>query len=55
MFHRPSNRIVAVTAGIVAVTLAVVLVRGAGAQSSGAANEFNDSHFHLTNYIQQGI
>ena len=20
-----------------------------------AANEFNDSHFHLTNYIQQGI
>ena len=29
-----------------------------GAQNtaaSGAANEFYDSHFHLTNYIQQGI
>ena len=25
------------------------------AQGAGAANEFNDSHFHLTNYIQQGI
>jgi hypothetical protein len=26
-----------------------------GAQPSSAGNEFNDSHFHLTNYIQQGI
>ena len=26
-----------------------------GAQGQGAVNEFNDSHFHLTNYIQQGI
>jgi hypothetical protein len=25
------------------------------AQAPGAANEFYDSHFHLTNYIQQGI
>jgi hypothetical protein len=25
------------------------------AQPAPAANEFNDSHFHLTNYIQQGI
>jgi len=25
------------------------------AQSGAASNEFNDSHFHLTNYIQQGI
>ncbi len=25
------------------------------AQGTGAANEFNDSHFHLTNYIQQGL
>ena len=23
--------------------------------AQGAANEFNDSHFHLTNYIQQGV
>jgi len=27
----------------------------ARAQASGAANEFYDSHFHLTNYVQQGI
>ncbi len=26
-----------------------------GRAASGAANEFYDSHFHLTNYIQQGI
>ena len=25
------------------------------AQGQGAADEFYDSHFHLTNYIQQGI
>ena len=25
------------------------------AQAQGSATEFNDSHFHLTNYIQQGI
>ena len=35
--------------------LAVVLARPLGAQGPGAANEFNDSHFHLTNYIQKGI
>ena len=37
-----------------AALLAVVLARQLGAQGSGAANEFNDSHFHLTNYIQEG-
>ena len=25
------------------------------ARTQGAADEFNDSHFHLTNYVQQGI
>ncbi len=25
------------------------------AQSTGRADEFNDSHFHLTNYVQRGI
>jgi hypothetical protein len=25
------------------------------AQGQGAANEFHDSHFHLTNYVQEGI
>ncbi len=35
--------------------LAVLLARQLRAQGSGAANEFYDSHFHLTNYVQQGI
>ena len=29
--------------------------QAAAAPSTGAANEFYDSHFHLTNYIQKGI
>jgi hypothetical protein len=37
------------------VLLAVLLARPIGAQAPGAVTEFNDSHFHLTNYIQQGI
>ena len=38
-----------------AVLLAIVLM-GSPWPSSGQANgfEFNDSHFHLTNYIQEG-
>ncbi len=38
--------------------LLFVLVAGLGgvsAQQPAAAYEFNDSHFHLTNYIQEGI
>jgi Amidohydrolase len=35
--------------------LAVVVARPAALQGQGAANEFYDSHFHLTNYVQQGI
>jgi predicted TIM-barrel fold metal-dependent hydrolase len=48
----------AVLAGSLALTLLVfvgVRVRSLTAQGQGAANEFHDSHFHLTNYIQQGI
>ena len=48
----------AVLAGSLALTLLVfvgVRVRSLAAQGQGAANEFHDSHFHLTNYIQQGI
>jgi predicted TIM-barrel fold metal-dependent hydrolase len=40
------------------VTLALLVARAVPvirAQGQSAANEFNDSHFHLTNYIQQGI
>ena len=29
--------------------------QNSSSQAPGAANEFNDSHFHLTNYIQQGM
>ena len=29
--------------------------QNSSSQAPGAANEFYDSHFHLTNYIQQGI
>ena len=35
--------------------LAAFSVRSIGAQSQSAADTFNDSHFHLTNYVQQGI
>jgi hypothetical protein len=40
-----------------ATLLALFLVRARplDAQGQGAANEFYDSHFHLTNYIQEGI
>jgi hypothetical protein len=55
MFHRPSNRIAGLAAGLAALALTVVAVGAARAQGSGAPDEFNDSHFHLTNYIQQGI
>ena len=47
---------------ILVVSALVVVVLGLGAKASPApqtsaepAGEFNDSHFHLTNYIQQGI
>ena len=33
----------------------MLLVHPIGAQGQAAVNQFNDSHFHLTNYIQQGI
>ena len=35
--------------------LAIVLAHPLGRAGIGAANEFYDSHFHLTNYVQQGI
>ena len=34
---------------------AVLRVHPIAAQDTSGANEFDDSHFHLTNYIQQGI
>ena len=43
--------------GIVACLglLGVFSVRSIGSQGQSAADTFNDSHFHLTNYVQQGI
>ena len=43
--------------GIVACLglLGVFSVRAIGSQGQSAADTFNDSHFHLTNYVQQGI
>ena len=46
---------------LAAVTVAMVLTSGGGARRlqgqaiATARGDFNDSHFHLTNYIQQGI
>jgi predicted TIM-barrel fold metal-dependent hydrolase len=37
------------------VLFAVVVAGPIDAQGQGPANGFNDSHFHLTNYIQEGI
>jgi Amidohydrolase len=56
MIHKQSHRTIASLASLAGlVLLALVLVRPLRAQGPGAANEFYDSHFHLTNYIQQGI
>jgi Amidohydrolase len=58
MTPRPSFRSAVVLSALLALTLLVFFVaraRPIGAQDQGAGNEFYDSHFHLTNYIQQGI
>ena len=57
MTRRPWSRPAAVVSAFIALALLVlVFVRGPlGAQGQGAANEFYDSHFHLTNYVQKGI
>jgi len=49
-------RAAAVLGALCAIALlAAALTRPIGAQTQNAAGMFNDSHFHLTNYIQQGI
>ena len=55
MTRTPAYRSAAVLAALAIVPLLAVLARPTGATAQGAADEFNDSHFHLTNYIQQGI
>src|SRR5262245_47482867 len=45
----------AVFATALAIGLAAGTVSSGQAPSAVTASQFNDSHFHLTNYIQQGI
>jgi hypothetical protein len=58
MTRRPSSRsaVVLTTFLFTLPLLALVVVRARplDAQVQGAANEFYDSHFHLTNYVQKG-
>ena len=55
MKRKLSFRSAPVLGAVAAAALwAGLLVRPMGAQGQGAANEFYDSHFHLTNYVQQG-
>jgi amidohydrolase family protein len=49
------HRSAAIVAVFALALLAARVTRAHRAQGQSAANEFNDSHFHLTNYIQQGI
>jgi Amidohydrolase len=52
----PLHRSATLLAAIGSLTLLAVLPAGPiGAQGQGPADGFNDSHFPLTNYIQQGI
>jgi hypothetical protein len=58
MTPRPWSRSAVDLSAFFALTLLAlffVRARPLDGQGQGAANEFNDSHFHLTNYIQQGI
>jgi Amidohydrolase len=56
MMGRPSSRSVAILGTFTALTVMSVFgPRPIDAQAQSAGNEFYDSHFHLTNYIQQGI
>jgi Amidohydrolase len=57
MTRRPSSRSAAVLGtlfGLTLLALFLVRARPLDAQEQGAANEFFDSHFHLTNYVQKG-
>jgi len=55
MVHRSSFRSAAVGGfAVTSIVLAFAGARHLGAQSQGAANEYYDSHFHLTNYVQKG-
>src|SRR4026208_2064198 len=48
------SRTLSAALACVAIAACVYLAR-ARAQTTSAADDFYDSHFHLTNYIQEGI
>ncbi len=50
----PSAAVLGTLVGLTLLALCLVRVRPLDAQGQGAANEFFDSHFHLTNYVQKG-
>ena len=56
MIHQPAGRTIALLGSLAGLALlALIFARALDAQPHGAADEFYDSHFHLTNYIQQGL
>ena len=56
MTRRTSYRSAAVLAAMTCfVLLTAPITPRVGAQAQGGDDTFNDSHFHLTNYVQQGI
>ena len=56
MTRKRSRHLIVLMAPLVGLALLVlVLARPMAAQGQGAADEFYDSHFHLTNYVQQGL
>jgi len=55
MTARPLSPSVAALGAVSILALVAVAPKPMAARSQSADNEFYDSHFHLTNYIQQGI
>ena len=58
MMQRPPSRAAVGLAASLALTLLAIVgvrTRSLDALGQGATNEFHDAHFHLTNYVQQGI
>src|SRR5437762_6327305 len=56
MIHQPAGRTIALLGSLAGLALlALIFARALDAQPHGVADEFYDSHFHLTNYIQQGL
>jgi hypothetical protein len=55
MHRRPSYRSAAVLGAFAGLILLTLPVSRPNAQGGDSPEQFNDSHFHLTNYIQEGI